>query len=112
MMHSNVMHKQIMMHGCIRTVIMYNKYNSPFSLSLFLSFLFFHPSNTIKMALGIPPPDSVIKEGIFIQPLTPIGDSLIGSFFVGIIPLIVVLALLGIFRVPAYGAAASGLFTW
>lgn len=64
------------------------------------------------MALGIPPPDSVIKEGIFIQPLTPIGDSLIGSFFVGIIPLIVVLALLGIFRVPAYSAAASGLFTW
>ncbi|CAO0792467.1 unnamed protein product [Mucor circinelloides] len=63
------------------------------------------------MALGIPPPDSVIKEGIFIQPLTPIGDSLIGSFFVGIIPLIVVLALLGIFRVPAYSAAASGLFT-
>ncbi|GAN01149.1 lactate permease [Mucor ambiguus] len=63
------------------------------------------------MALGVPPPDSVIKEGIFIQPLTPIGDSLIGSFFVGIIPLIVVLALLGIFRVPAYAAAASGLFT-
>ncbi|KAL9557192.1 hypothetical protein MBANPS3_001495 [Mucor bainieri] len=63
------------------------------------------------MALGIPPPDSVIKEGIFIQPLTPIGDSLIGSFFVGVIPLIVVLALLGIFRVPAYTAAASGLFT-
>ncbi|KAI8641835.1 lactate permease [Parasitella parasitica] len=63
------------------------------------------------MALGVPPPDSVIKEGIFIQPLTPIGNSLIGSFFVGIIPLIVVLVLLGAFRVPAYYAAFSGLFT-
>lgn len=64
------------------------------------------------MALGVPPPESVIKEGIFIQPLTPIGDSLIGSFFVGVIPLIVVLVLLGVFRVPAYYAASSGLFVW
>jgi lactate permease len=64
------------------------------------------------MALGVLPPESVIKEGIFIQPLAPIGDSLIGSFFVGIIPLIAVLILLGVFRVPAYYAAFIGLFVW
>jgi glycolate permease len=64
------------------------------------------------MAFGPPPPDSVIQSGIFIQQLTPIGNSLIGSFFVGIIPLLVVLVLLGVFRVPAYYAASSGLIVW
>lgn len=51
-------------------------------------------------------------DGLFIQPLTPIADSLIGSFFVGLLPLILVLVLLGIFRVPAHLASLSGLIVW
>ncbi|KAI8088032.1 lactate permease [Gilbertella persicaria] len=61
------------------------------------------------MALGPPIPEFIRQEGIFIQQLTPIGGSLIGSFFVGIIPLLVVLVMLGVFRLPAYYSALSGL---
>lgn len=50
--------------------------------------------------------------GLFVQPLTPIGGSLIGSFFVGLIPLLLVLVMLGLFRVPAHFAALSGLIVW
>jgi glycolate permease len=50
--------------------------------------------------------------GLFVQPLTPIGNSLIGSFFVGLIPLLLVLVMLGIFKVPAHFAALSGLVVW
>lgn len=64
------------------------------------------------MLFGTPPPDSVIKSGVFIQELVPIGNSLIGSFFVGIIPLLLVLILLGVFRIPAYYAALTGLIVW
>lgn len=64
------------------------------------------------MAFGPPPPESIVQSGIFIQRLTPIGDSLIGSFFVGIIPLLIVLVMLGIFRVPAYYASFTGLIVW
>lgn len=64
------------------------------------------------MAFGPPPPEDIVQSGIFIQQLAPIGNSLIGSFFVGILPLLVVLVLLGIFRVPAYYAAFTGLITW
>lgn len=64
------------------------------------------------MAYGPPPPESVLKEGIFIQQLTPIGNSLLGSFFVGIIPLLVLLVCLGVFRLPAYYSALSGLVIW
>jgi lactate permease len=64
------------------------------------------------MVFGPPPPESVLQEGIFIQQLTPIGNSLLGSFFVGIIPLLVVLVCLGVFRLPAYYSAFSGLVIW
>ncbi|KAI9359510.1 lactate permease [Pilaira anomala] len=60
--------------------------------------------------VNIPPtPSGPEFEGMFIQPLTPIGGSLIGSFFVGLIPLVLVLVLLGIFRVPAHLSSLSGL---
>lgn len=64
------------------------------------------------MTLGLPPPDSIVQSGIFIQQLTPIGNSLLGSFFVGIIPLLVVLVMLGVFRIPAYYASFTGLIVW
>ncbi|KAI8375405.1 lactate permease [Choanephora cucurbitarum] len=54
-------------------------------------------------------PYSILEEGIFVQRLAPIGESLIGSFFVGIIPLLIVLIMLGVFRLPAYLSAFSGL---
>lgn len=50
--------------------------------------------------------------GLFVQELTPIGGSLVGSFFVGLIPLLLVLVMLGIFKIPAHFASASGLIVW
>ncbi|KAG1461980.1 hypothetical protein G6F46_002968 [Rhizopus delemar] len=47
--------------------------------------------------------------GLFVQELTPIGGSLVGSFFIGLIPLLLVLVMLGIFKIPAHFASASGL---
>ncbi|KAI7867814.1 lactate permease [Spinellus fusiger] len=62
------------------------------------------------MGFSIPEiPASVYEEGLFIHDLTPIGGSLVGSFFVGLIPLLLVLVLLGVFRLPAYLASLSGL---
>ncbi|KAI9280783.1 lactate permease [Sporodiniella umbellata] len=55
------------------------------------------------------PPHISETVGIFVQELTPIRGSLIGSFFVGLIPLLMVLVLLGIFKVPAHYSSASGL---
>ncbi|CAO3672047.1 unnamed protein product [Rhizopus stolonifer] len=60
------------------------------------------------MAFGVLPPESIAKE-VFVQPLKPIGNSLIGSFFVGLIPLLLLLVLLGVFSVPAYYASFVGL---
>ena len=57
-------------------------------------------------------PDSILEKGVFVQRLAPIGESLIGSFFVGIIPLLIVLIMLGVFRLPAYLSAFSGLVVW
>lgn len=51
-------------------------------------------------------------DGLFAQPLTPIANNLVGSFFVGLIPLLLVLVLLGIFKVPAHFASLSGLIVW
>lgn len=51
-------------------------------------------------------------DGLFAQPLTPIAGNLVGSFFVGLIPLLLVLVLLGIFKVPAHFASLSGLIVW
>ncbi|KAI9277127.1 lactate permease [Phascolomyces articulosus] len=53
------------------------------------------------------PPEAF--ENYFVQELAPIGGSLVGSFFVGVIPLILLLVLLGVFRMPAHFAAISGL---
>ncbi|KAI9316721.1 lactate permease [Dichotomocladium elegans] len=45
----------------------------------------------------------------FVQPLAPIGGSLVGSFFVGLIPLFLVLIFLGVVRLPAYASAFISL---
>lgn len=52
---------------------------------------------------------NVTEDGLFHQSLTPIGGSLAGSFFVGIIPIFVVLILLGVVRLAAWIASAVGL---
>lgn len=51
-------------------------------------------------------------EGAFIQQLTPIANNLVGSFFVGLIPLLLVLVLLGVFKVPAHYSSLAGLIVW
>ncbi|KAI8646113.1 lactate permease [Parasitella parasitica] len=48
-------------------------------------------------------------QGVFVQQLTPIANNLVGSFFVGLIPLLLVLVLLGVFRVPAHYSSLAGL---
>ncbi|GAN11907.1 hypothetical protein MAM1_1244d11532, partial [Mucor ambiguus] len=48
-------------------------------------------------------------EGVFVQQLAPIANNLIGSFFVGLIPLLLVLVLLGVFKVPAHFSSLAGL---
>ncbi|SAL98245.1 hypothetical protein [Absidia glauca] len=59
---------------------------------------------------NIPPvPASAYEEGLFVQELTPIGGSLVGSFFVGLIPLLTVLFMLGGLKTPAHYASAAGL---
>ncbi|KAG2223057.1 hypothetical protein INT45_008258 [Circinella minor] len=57
--------------------------------------------------IPVAPPEAY--ENYFVQELAPIGGSLVGSFFVGVIPLILLLLLLGVFRMPAHFAALSGL---
>ncbi|KAI9029596.1 lactate permease [Phycomyces nitens] len=54
-------------------------------------------------------PAYAYEQNLFVQELHPIGGSMVGSFFVGLIPLLLVLVLLGVFRVPAYLASLSGL---
>ncbi|ORX55785.1 lactate permease [Hesseltinella vesiculosa] len=59
---------------------------------------------------NVPPvPQEIIDAGIFVQELAPIRGSLVGSFFVGVIPLLVVLVMLGVLRIPAHYASATGL---
>lgn len=58
------------------------------------------------------PPTNGTTDGLFVQPLAPIGGSLVGSFFVGLIPLIVVLVMLGVFRIPAHISSFCGLVVW
>lgn len=57
-------------------------------------------------------PSGPEMEGLFVQQLAPIGGSLVGSFFVGLIPLLLVLVLLGVFRVPAHYSSLAGLIVW
>src|SRR5260370_7102495 len=46
---------------------------------------------------------------MFHQLLTPVANNLFLSFLVGLIPILVVLVLLGIVRLPAWQAALAGL---
>ncbi|KAI8144896.1 lactate permease [Fennellomyces sp. T-0311] len=57
--------------------------------------------------IPVAPPEAY--ENYFVQELAPIRGSLVGSFFVGLIPLLLLLVLLGVFRVPAHYSALSGL---
>jgi glycolate permease len=58
------------------------------------------------------PPTNGTTDGLFVQQLAPIGGSLVGSFFVGLIPLIVVLIMLGVFRIAAHISSFCGLVVW
>ena len=60
--------------------------------------------------IPVAPPEAY--ENYFVQELAPIGGSLVGSFFVGVIPLVLLLLLLGVFRMPAHYAAITGLIVW
>ncbi|KAG2218947.1 hypothetical protein INT45_004639 [Circinella minor] len=57
--------------------------------------------------IPVAPPEAY--EKYFVQELAPIGGSLVGSFFVGVIPLVLLLLLLGAFRMPAHYASLTGL---
>lgn len=46
---------------------------------------------------------------LFVQPLTPVGHSLILSFLVAVIPIVVALVILGVLRRPAWQASLAGL---
>lgn len=59
-----------------------------------------------------PVPQEAYDDGLFIQELAPIRGTLVGSFFVAVIPLLVVLLFLGAFRMPAHFASLSGLIVW
>src|SRR5687768_5013010 len=54
---------------------------------------------------------SNMDDGLFHQLLTPIGDSLLLSFLVASIPIIVVLVMLGVLQRPAWQASLAGLVT-
>ncbi|KAI8885399.1 lactate permease [Backusella circina FSU 941] len=62
------------------------------------------------MSYGVPPPQDVLNSGVFVQPLAPINNSLVASFFVGIIPLVLLLIFLGLLHLPAYIASVFSLF--
>ena len=65
------------------------------------------------MGVNVPvAPTGPEMEGLFVQPLAPIANNLVGSFFVGLLPLLLVLVLLGVFKVPAHFASLSGLIVW
>jgi glycolate permease len=57
-------------------------------------------------------PANATTAGLFVQELAPIGGSLVGSFFVGLIPLLVVLVMLGVFKIPAHYSSFAGLIVW
>jgi glycolate permease len=57
-------------------------------------------------------PTNGTTDGLFVQQLAPIGGSLVGSFFVGLIPLLVVLVMLGVFKIPAHYSSFAGLIVW
>jgi lactate permease len=55
-------------------------------------------------------PTLALPPGIvFAQPLTPVGQSLLLSFLVAVIPIAVALAMLGVLRRPAWQASLAGL---
>ncbi|AOK24892.1 MULTISPECIES: L-lactate permease [Burkholderia] len=55
-------------------------------------------------------PSSALPAGaVFAQPLTPVGDSLLLSFLVAVIPIAVALIALGVLRRPAWQASLAGL---
>lgn len=62
--------------------------------------------------VDIPTAPAEAYDDYFVQPLAPIGGSLVGSFFVGLIPLILVLILLGVLRMPAHYASFISLVVW
>ncbi|KAI7886952.1 lactate permease [Lichtheimia hyalospora FSU 10163] len=63
----------------------------------------------MSMANVPPVPQEAYDDGLFIQELAPIRGTLVGSFFVAVIPLLVVLLFLGAFRLPAHFSSLSGL---
>ena len=55
-------------------------------------------------------PTAALPPGIlFVQPLTPVADSLLLSFVVAVIPIAVALIALGVLRRPAWQASLAGL---
>lgn len=87
------------------------------SISFHFFFLFIHSSfltyliKSIMVNVPIAPVNNE-TAGVFVQELAPIGGSLVGSFFVGLIPLLLVLVLLGVFKTPAHYASFAGLVCW
>ncbi len=58
------------------------------------------------------PPSTALPAGIaFTQPLTPVGGSLLLSFLVAALPIVVALVMLGVMRRPAWQASLVGLIT-
>ncbi|MDE2455026.1 MAG: L-lactate permease, partial [Burkholderiales bacterium] len=55
-------------------------------------------------------PSTVLPPGIeFVQPLTPVGHSLLLSFLVAAVPIVIALVMLGVLRRPAWQASLAGL---
>lgn len=54
---------------------------------------------------------SVPNSVVFVQPLTPINNSLVLSFIAAALPIIIALVLLGVLRRPAWQASLAGLLT-
>ncbi|CAN7497720.1 L-lactate permease [Trinickia sp. LjRoot230] len=55
-------------------------------------------------------PSMALPSGtVFAQPLTPVGNSLLLSFLVAVVPIAVALVMLGILRRPAWQASLAGL---
>ena len=54
-------------------------------------------------------PTALPAGPVFVQPLTPVGGSLLMSFFVAAVPIAVALVMLGVLRRPAWQASLAGL---
>ena len=55
-------------------------------------------------------PSTALPPGVqFVQPLTPVGHSLLLSFLVAVVPIAVALVMLGVLRRPAWQASLAGL---